>query len=97
LPPRVRSRIGEDEQCFLYGERTLDYYHACVRAFQEARAGRREEARQHYAQAQRLAELLRADTVSTHHSSSHANAENAFVASCAEGALERLAALLELP
>lgn len=95
LPPLVKARIAEDEQCFTYGERTVAYYHACVQSFQEVRAGRRDAARQHYAEAQRLAELLREDTVSSQGSSSHASAENAFVASLATNALERLAALLD--
>jgi len=95
LPPRVEARIAEDARCFEYAERTLDYYHACVRAFHEARAGRRETARRHDAEARRLAELLREDRLSAQHSSSHANAENALIASGAAGALERLAALLD--
>ena len=95
LPSRVKARIAEDEQCFEYGERTLDYYNACVQAFQKVRAGHRDAARRHYAEARRLAELLRQDRLSTQSSSSHANAENALIASRASGALERLAALLE--
>jgi len=95
LPPPVKARIAEDEQCFTYGERTVGYYHACVRAFQEIRAGRPDAARPHYAEAQRLAELLRNDKVSTQGSSSHANAEDAFVAARAIKAMEHLAKLLD--
>jgi len=95
LPPAVKARIAEDEQCFNYGERTVAFYRACVRAFQEVRAGRPDAARAHYAEAQRLAELLGADIVSTQGSSSHANAEDAFAASRAKKALEHLAKLLE--
>ena len=95
LPPRVEARIAEDQQCFEYGERTLDYYNACVQAFQQARAGHRDAARQHYNEARRLAELLRQDRLSTQTSSSHANAENALDASLAADALAQLAAMLE--
>jgi hypothetical protein len=97
LPPSVKARVTEDEQCFTYGERTVGYYHACAQAFQEARGGRRDSARSHHAEARRLAELLRQDKVSSQGSSSHASAENTFVASLATHALERLAALLEPP
>jgi hypothetical protein len=71
------------------------YYNACVLAFTEGRAKRLDAARHSYAEAQHLAGLLRADTVSTKDSSSHANAEDAFVASLAEGALNHIAKLLE--
>ena len=64
----------------------MDYYNACVQAFREARAGHRDAARRHYNEARRLAELLRQDRLSTQTSSSHANAENALVASGAAGA-----------
>jgi hypothetical protein len=95
LPPRLKARITEDEQCFEYGERTLDYYNACVQAFQQARAGHRDAARRHYNEARRLADLLRQDRLSTQSSSSHANAENALIASRASEAVERLAAMLD--
>ena len=94
-PPRVKARIAEDQQCFEYGERTLDYYNACVQAFRKARSGDRDAARRHYAEARRLAELLRQDRLSTQNSSSHGNAENALIASRAAAALERLAAMLD--
>ncbi len=94
LPPRIKQRIAEDERNFTYGERTVLYYDACVQAFTEARAKRIDVARKHYAEAQRLAELLRADTLSTRDSSSHGNAENALVASGAAGALAHIAKLL---
>ena len=42
-----------------------------------------------------LAELLKQDTISSQGSSSHASAENAFVASLATHALERIEALLK--
>ena len=67
---------------------------AC-RLFEQARSGHRDTAKQHYTEARRLAELLRQDRVSTQNSSSHANAENALIASLAAGALERLSALLK--
>lgn len=95
LPPRMMARIAEDEQCFAYGERTIAYYDACVQAYEAAVAGNRDAGRNHYAEACRLAELLRQDTVSTRDSSSHANAENAFVATRATGTLDRIRKLLE--
>ena len=95
LPSRVKVRIDEDERCFEYGERTLDYYNACIQAYREARAGHTDAARPHYEEARRLAELLRRDRLSTQTSSSHANAENALVASGASDALDRLAELLD--
>jgi hypothetical protein len=94
LPERVKGRIAEDERLFTYGERTIAYFHECVQAFQLARAGRRDDARRHFAEARRLADLLRADTASTKHSSSHASAANALVATYATGALAQLAELL---
>jgi len=97
LPETVRARIAEDERTFTYGERTVAYLHACVQAFQSGRAGRRDEGRRHLAEARRLAELLRRDTTSTTRSSSHANAPNAFEATRATHALERLAKLLGPP
>lgn len=95
LPSAMRARIVEDEQCFTYGERTVAFYYACVRAFQENRDGRPDAARPYYAEARRLGELLRNDTVSTGSSSSHANAENAFVAARVPNVLEHLAKLLD--
>ncbi|MHC4181039.1 MAG: DUF4838 domain-containing protein [Planctomycetota bacterium] len=97
LPERIRARVAEDERMFTYGQRTIAYYHACVQAFQLAHAGRLEEARGHYAEARRVADLLRRDTKSTTLSSSHANAPDAFVASYATGALDQLAKLLGPP
>jgi hypothetical protein len=95
LPAREKARIVEDEQAFVYGERTVAYYLACVQAFQSIRSGDRDAAQTHYAEAQRLADLLRQDTVSTQDSSSHGNAENAFVATGATAALKHLAELLK--
>jgi len=97
LPEPIARRVVEDERTFTYAERTIAYYHACVQAFQHARAGRQEEARPHYAEARRLAELLRQDTTSTTLSSEHANAPNALAASGAAGALEQLTKLLGPP
>ncbi|MFC1806247.1 DUF4838 domain-containing protein [Planctomycetota bacterium] len=94
LPERIQARVAEDERLFAYGERTIAYYHACILAFGHARGGRKDEARKHYAEARKLAELLKADTESVEHSSAHANDRNAFTASRATGALARLAQLL---
>lgn len=94
LPPRLRARIAEDQRMFTYGERTVSYWYECVQAFQLARAGCRDEARRHYAEAVRLADLLRADTTSTTLASSHANAPDAFRGTFASGALGHLERLL---
>jgi len=90
LEARIRARVAEDERLFTYGERTIAYYHACILAWREVRAGRPDAARKHLAEAVRLADLLRKDTASTKHSSSHANAANAFVASRATRAIDHL-------
>jgi hypothetical protein len=90
----IHARIAEDERLFTYGERTVGYYHACVQAFQLARAGKNEAARQHFREAQRLANVLREDTTSTKTASSHANAPDALTASRAAGALVHLEKLL---
>jgi len=95
LPLRIQQRIAEDERNFTYGERTVAYYDACVQAFAEARAKRFDAARKHYAEAQRLADLLRADTISAKDSSSHASAADALAASLASGALKHIAKPLE--
>jgi hypothetical protein len=95
LPPRIRRRIAEDERLFTYGERTVAYYHACIRAFQCARAGEGDRARQHLAEATGLAELLRKDVTSTKYSSSHANAADALAATRATGAIAHLQRLLK--
>lgn len=97
LPQRLKDRIAEDERAFTYGERTVAYFHECVQAFQEVRAGRPEAARQHYAEALRLADLLRQDKTSAKLSSSHANATDASAASYAAKALDCLGKLLETP
>jgi hypothetical protein len=94
LPERIKARIAEDERMFTYGERTVAYYHECVQAFQLGRAGQSEDASRHFAEARRLANLLRQDVTSASMSSSHANASDALAASYAAGALERLAELL---
>ncbi|MGB2824488.1 MAG: hypothetical protein WBF17_26165, partial [Phycisphaerae bacterium] len=97
LPARIRARIAEDERLFTYGERTIAYYHACILAWREIRAGRNDAARKHLDQAVRLADLLRKDTTSTKHSSSHANAANAFQATRATRAIDHLRRRLDHP
>jgi hypothetical protein len=94
-PDRIKARLAEDERTFTYAERTLRYYDECVQAFQLAWAGHREEARPHYAEARRVADLLRSDTMSTRMASSHANDENALTATLAPKALDHLAKLLD--
>lgn len=95
LPGRVRARIAEDEAEFTYAERTLAYYDACVQAFQSARTNHMEEAQKHFAEAQRLAGLLRALREQTRYSSSHANAEDALAATLAPRAVEQIARLIK--
>jgi len=97
LPESIKGRIAEDERTFTYAEQTIAYLHECARAFQLGRSGRGDEAREHFAEARRLAELLRADVTSATKSSSHANAANAFEATRATGAIAHLARLLGPP
>ncbi len=97
LPERVKARIVEDEQLYTYGERTVLYYWECAQAFQLARGGKPDEARPHYDEAKRLADLLKADTGSPKHASSHANDANGLTASRAAGALAHIEKLLALP
>ena len=101
---RTKARVAEDERLFTYGERTLLYYDACVQALQFARMRVMDkaevhdrEARRQLAEARRLADLLRHDTASTKHSSSHANASDAFAATYAAGALAHIEKLLGPP
>jgi len=93
--PRFAARIAEDERLFTYGRRTIAYYHACILTRRAIAGGDIAAAEKHLAEAQRLAELLKKDTASTKHSSSHANASNAFVATYATGALGHLQRALE--
>jgi len=90
LAARIAARIAEDERLFTYGERTIAYYHACILARRALAAGRADEARKQIAEASRLAGLLRGDTRSTRHSSSHANASDAFAATYATRAVADL-------
>jgi len=95
IPDPVRARIAEDGRMFTYGERTVTYYDACAQAFQLGRAGGKEEARRHYDEAKRIAELLRKDVTSaTLHVSAAIASPNALAASGAAGALEHLEKLL---
>jgi tetratricopeptide (TPR) repeat protein len=98
LPERIASRISEDERMFTYGERTLAYYNACVRAFALGRAGKMDEARRHYDEAKRLADLLRDDTWSVGLSFVHDEPFplDAFHATYADQALNHLKQLLRL-
>jgi hypothetical protein len=97
LDERIKTRIAEDERTFLYGERTLAYYNACAQAFQLGRSGHVEEARCHFAEAKRLAELLRQDIWSVDLSFVHDEPFplDAFHATYSAGALEHLTKLLE--
>lgn len=96
VPERIKTRIAEDERMFTYGERTLDYYDACVRAMSLGHAGRLEEARLAFAEAKRLANLLRHDTwsVSLRFDDKDPIHPDAFDATCAIDALEHLTKLL---
>ena len=78
---------------FTYGERTVAYLHECVQAFQLGRSGNLEDARRHYGDAKRLADLLREDTESIAHCYTP-YAANAFDATYATRALTHLATLL---
>jgi len=90
LPERVAQRAAEDERLFTYGERTLLFYDAAVRARRALSAKDTDGARRARAEVMRLADLLRQDTTSTKLSSSHGNAGNAFAATYATGVLATL-------
>lgn len=94
---RIKSRLADDERVFTYAERTLHYYDQCVQAFQLAWAGKKDEARKHYHEAQRVAKLLRNDTWSTSMCYKENFEVNGFNAALAEGALVQLAKLLDPP
>ncbi|MBN1396244.1 MAG: DUF4838 domain-containing protein [Pirellulales bacterium] len=96
-PDRIKSRLIEDERVFAYAERTLRYYDQCVRAFQLAWAGKKDEARPHYEEARRVADLLRRDTWATGACYKENFEVNGFNATFAEGALDQLAKLLDVP
>ncbi|MBN1393437.1 MAG: DUF4838 domain-containing protein [Pirellulales bacterium] len=102
LPERIEKRLAEDERIFAYAEQTLRYYDACVRAYHAAWAGEKSEARRHYEEAKRVADLLRRDSWSvapgiTHHDIEERMEQNAFTATNAVRALTHLAKLLEKP
>jgi len=95
---RIRARLAEDERVFTYAELTLRYYDQCARAYQLAWAGGKEDARKHYEEARRVAELLRKDTWSIGLTYTYNNqTQNAFDATRAKGALEKLKKLLAAP
>lgn len=95
LPQRIKARIAEDKRTFTYAERTIAYYDACIRGLLAARAKRMDEARGQHARAKDLAKLLQEDKTSASLSSAHASAANAFEATLAKGALERLGRLVD--
>lgn len=90
LPERVARRIAEDDQAFTYGERTMLYLDALCRAQFLFRKGEWDAAEGPLREAEALARLLKADTVSTGFSSSHANAPDALEATYAPRAVEDL-------
>jgi len=94
LPERIASRVAEDEMIFTYGERTIKFFDALCRTYFLVREDNREQAVAAFREAQELADLLKADTVSTQNSSSHANATDALAASYASGALAILPGML---
>lgn len=96
VPERIKARIAEDERMFTYGERTLAYFDACCQAFELGRAGKLDEARGHWAEAKKVAELLRQDTWSPALAFNHDEPFelNAFNSTYATGALTHLEKLL---
>jgi hypothetical protein len=95
-PDRIKARLAEDERTFTYAEQMLRYYDQCTQAYQLARAGRKDEAREHFEDAKRVAELLRQDTWSMGLSFIHDEPFelNGFNATHATRALDHLAKLL---
>jgi hypothetical protein len=87
LPERIAQRVAEDERLFTYGERTVLFYDALVRAYFRIRQDKQADAMKAFQEAQTFAALLKADTTSTRFSSSHASAPDALSASYASDAL----------
>jgi hypothetical protein len=94
LPERVKTRLAEDERLLTYAQRTLRYYDQCVQTYQLAWAGNKDEARRHYDEARQIAELLQQDTSSMAHCYTESYKLDGLNATCAAGALDRLAKLL---
>ena len=91
LPKDVAARVAEDDAMFTYGERTLEFYDALTRAYYAVDDGRTDEAKRAYADAERLAAMLEADTVSTmDYVSPASNSPNALHASRAAAGLDVL-------
>lgn len=95
LPGRIQARLAEDGGPLQYAAHTLHFYDVLVRMTRSIHAGQRDEAAQWLPEMKRLGELLENDTESTKWSSSHANADNALVASQADGAYHRFLEELE--
>lgn len=95
LPPRIVTRLAEDEGPFRYAYNTLHFYDALLSAIEALRREDKETARNYYEAAARWQAMLEADTVSTSLSSSHASAPNAFVASFVTNAWRRLTEALQ--
>ena len=98
-PDRIKARLAEDDRMFTYAEQTLRYYDECVQAFQLGWAGQKDEARKHFEEAKRAAELLRQDKWSVALSFNHDEPFelNAFNATYATESLDHLKKLLESP
>jgi hypothetical protein len=95
LPKPIASRMAEDEGRFTYGQRTLDYYAACVQAWRQAQQNHLEEARRYEREAARLSALLQGDTRSMEHCYKPFPA-NALEASLAPNAVKQLDRFLGL-
>ena len=94
LPEPVKARLNEDQRSFTYAERFLDYCHECVQAYELGWAGKKDEARPHFEEAQRIADVLRHDTWPLGMCNVREMAANTLEATRAVGALKRLAELL---
>ncbi|MBN1396245.1 MAG: DUF4838 domain-containing protein [Pirellulales bacterium] len=96
LPERIKARLAEDEKIFTYAELTLRYYDQCIQAYHLIWDGKKDEARPHYEEAKRVAELLRKDTESMKYAYAHREPFelNGFTSTLATSALDRLEKLL---
>jgi hypothetical protein len=96
VPERIQARMQEDEGLFVYAEETMNLYNACVEGFRSERTGNHEKAKQHLAEAERIAEVLRKDTKSPAYSWDYAKKPNAYGHSNTENTLKVLKKALTL-
>jgi hypothetical protein len=94
LSSDVMARIAEDRSNMTYAWNTIHFYERIVSTVLAKRAGRTGEAKKALAEAAKLAEIMKRDTVSCRNSSTHANADDTFQATMITDVYDRLTAEL---